>query len=77
MIEVRKAVVDNRIGMVIVGPEAPLVAGIHDFFLQDDTLKDIPVIGPVRSAALLEGSKDFAKGFLTRHNDSDFTLQEF
>lgn len=41
-IEVRKAVVDNRIGIVIVGPEAPLVAGIHDFFLQDDTLKGIP-----------------------------------
>jgi len=66
-IEVRKAVADNRIGIVIVGPEAPLVAGIHDFFLQDDTLKGIPVVGPRRSAALLEGSKDFAKGFLTRH----------
>jgi phosphoribosylamine--glycine ligase len=53
---------------VVVGPEAPLVGGIHDFFLQDDFLKSIPVIGPVRSAARLEGSKDFAKAFLTRHN---------
>ncbi len=65
---VKKAVADNRIGMVVVGPEAPLVGGIHDFFLQDDFLKSIPVIGPVRSAARLEGSKDFAKAFLTRHN---------
>ena len=46
----------------------PLVGGIHDFFLQDDFLRNIPVIGPVQSAARLEGSKDFAKAFLTRHN---------
>jgi phosphoribosylamine---glycine ligase len=65
---VKKAIADNRIGMVVIGPEAPLVGGIHDFFLQDDFLKGVPVIGPVRSAALLEGSKDFAKAFLTRHN---------
>ena len=54
--------------MVVVGPEAPLVGGIHDFFLHDDHLKDVPVIGPVSSAARLEGSKDFAKAFLMRHN---------
>ncbi len=65
--EVKKAVADNNIGIVIVGPEAPLVGGIHDFFLHDDLLKKVPVIGPVKSAALLEGSKDFAKSFLTRH----------
>jgi len=65
--EVKKAVIDSNAGMVVVGPEAPLVAGIHDFFLKDDFLKDIPVIGPDRSAARLEGSKDFAKGFLVRH----------
>ncbi|MCX6253857.1 MAG: phosphoribosylamine--glycine ligase, partial [Bacteroidia bacterium] len=53
--------------IVIVGPEAPLVAGINDFFLNDSTLKNIPVIGPDKSAARLEGSKDFAKAFLTRH----------
>jgi phosphoribosylamine--glycine ligase len=65
--EVRKAVLDNKIDMVIVGPEAPLVAGIHDYFLGDSDLRNIPVIGPSRSAARLEGSKDFAKDFLTRH----------
>ena len=64
---IRKAVTEFRIGMVVVGPEAPLVAGIHDFFLQDDSLKNIPVIGPVKSAARLEGSKDFAKAFLTKY----------
>jgi phosphoribosylamine--glycine ligase len=65
--EVKKSVLENSIDIVIVGPEAPLVAGIHDFFLNDSKLKDIPVIGPDRSAARLEGSKDFAKDFLTRH----------
>ncbi|HSN50172.1 MAG TPA: phosphoribosylamine--glycine ligase, partial [Bacteroidales bacterium] len=65
---VKKAVADHGIGMVVVGPEAPLVGGIHDFFLEDEFLRNIPVIGPVRSAARLEGSKDFAKAFLTRHN---------
>jgi phosphoribosylamine--glycine ligase len=62
-----KAVRENNIKIVIVGPEAPLVSGIHDFFLADSFLKDIPVIGPSKSAARLEGSKDFAKEFLTRH----------
>jgi len=65
--EVKKAVIDHNIGIVIVGPEAPLVGGIHDFFLHDETLREIPVIGPVKSAALLEGSKNFAKAFMTRH----------
>ncbi len=66
--EVRKAVLENKIDIVIVGPEAPLVGGIHDFFLKDATLNKIPVIGPDKSAARLEGSKDFAKAFLFRHN---------
>lgn len=66
--EVKKAVIENSIDIVIVGPEAPLVNGIHDFFLGDDYLKNIPLIGPDKSAARLEGSKDFAKYFLTRHN---------
>ncbi len=65
--EVKSAVLENKIDIVIVGPEAPLVNGIHDFFLGDTILKSIPVIGPDRSAARLEGSKDFAKAFLTRH----------
>jgi phosphoribosylamine---glycine ligase len=54
--------------MVIVGPEAPLVAGIHDFFLNDSYLRNIPLIGPSGKAAMLEGSKDFAKSFLVRHS---------
>jgi phosphoribosylamine--glycine ligase len=65
--EVKGAVIGNKINIVVVGPEAPLVAGIHDYFLEDDLLKDIPVIGPDRSAARLEGSKSFAKGFLVRN----------
>jgi len=64
---IKKAVLGNGIKMVIVGPEAPLVAGIHDFFLRDEFLKNIPVIGPEKSAARLEGSKDFAKAFMTRN----------
>ena len=65
--QVRKEVLENKIDIVIVGPEAPLVKGIHDFFLNDAILKDVPVIGPDKSAARLEGSKDFAKKFLTKH----------
>ena len=64
---VGRVVRDNDIKIVIVGPEAPLVSGIHDYFLADGFLKSIPVIGPSKSAARLEGSKDFAKDFLTRH----------
>ncbi|MBW6460735.1 MAG: phosphoribosylamine--glycine ligase [Bacteroidales bacterium] len=59
---------EKQIGMVVVGPEAPLVDGIHDFFLAHPDLKKISVIGPQRNAAMLEGSKDFAKAFLTRHH---------
>jgi phosphoribosylamine--glycine ligase len=65
---VRKAVLENSIDMILVGPEVPLVAGISDFFAADRELSAIPVIGPVSSAARLEGSKDFAKGFMTRHS---------
>jgi len=65
---VRQFVLANNINMVIVGPEDPLVNGIHDFFLEDENLKNIPVIGPVRKAAMLEGSKEFAKQFMNRHN---------
>jgi phosphoribosylamine--glycine ligase len=65
---VKKAVLEKNIGMMIVGPEAPLVSGIYDFFAADRAVNHIPVIGPGKSAARLEGSKDFAKGFLTRHN---------
>ena len=65
---IRQLVLDKQIGMVVVGPEVPLVDGIHDFFLADPLLDKIPVIGPNRQAAMLEGSKDFAKEFLKRHH---------
>ncbi|MCU0461463.1 MAG: phosphoribosylamine--glycine ligase [Bacteroidales bacterium] len=74
---VKKAVLDHKIKMVVVGPEAPLVAGIHDFFLSDSDLKGIPVIGPDKSAARLEGSKDFAKSFLVRHNIPTASYRSF
>ncbi|NCA76686.1 MAG: phosphoribosylamine--glycine ligase [Alphaproteobacteria bacterium] len=64
---IRAAVFQHNIGMVVVGPEDPLVHGIHDFFLSDPDLQKIPVIGPARQAAMLEGSKDFAKRFMVRH----------
>ena len=65
---IKTAVVAQAIELVIVGPEDPLVHGIHDFFLADQQLKNIPVIGPQQSAAALEGSKEFAKAFMKRHN---------
>ena len=65
--QVRQSVLDHGIHLVLVGPEAPLVAGIRDFFLADSTLRHIPVIGPSKAGALLEGSKDFSKEFMHRH----------
>ena len=65
---IKTAVLAQAIDLVIVGPEDPLVNGIHDFFLADQQLKNIPVIGPQQSAAALEGSKEFAKAFMKRHN---------
>src|SRR5690554_1197898 len=64
---IKTAVLTHEIQMVVVGPEDPLVLGIYDFFQQDDALKDIPVIGPSKAAAQLEGSKEFAKEFMIRH----------
>ena len=64
---IRTFVLNNRIEMVVVGPEDPLVKGIYDFFRDDAELKDIAVIGPSKAGAVLEGSKDFAKGFMQRH----------
>ena len=65
---IKKAVIENNINMVVVGPEDPLVNGIVDFFSQDNVIKDIPVIGPGKIAAQLEGSKDFSKKFMLRHH---------
>ncbi len=64
---IKTFVIEKEIDMVVVGPEVPLVEGIHDFFLQDQVLNTVPVIGPVSRAAQLEGSKDFAKNFMNKH----------
>lgn len=74
---VKSVVLANNIEMVVVGPEAPLVEGIHDFFLADDALKTIPVIGPKKDGALLEGSKDFSKQFMEKHNIPTAKYQSF
>ena len=74
---VKKAVIAHDIQMVIVGPEAPLVNGVHDFFLADDELKSIPVIGPKKDGALLEGSKDFSKEFMFKHGIPTAKYQSF
>ncbi|CAM1334378.1 phosphoribosylamine--glycine ligase [Tenacibaculum aestuariivivum] len=66
--QVKEVVLQNEINMVVVGPEAPLVEGIHDFFLADNELKNIAIIGPKKDGALLEGSKDFSKQFMIKHN---------
>ena len=76
-IEVKTAVLENNIDIVIVGPEAPLTMGIHDFFLNDSKLRNIPLIGPDKTAAQLEGSKEFAKDFLTRHNIPTSAFRSF
>jgi len=64
---VKALVLKENIQMVVVGPEEPLVNGIHDFFLADAALTNIPVIGPKKEGAILEGSKDFSKQFMARH----------
>lgn len=65
---VKQFVLSHNINMVVVGPEEPLVLGIYDFFKADNEIKHIPVIGPSKAGAQLEGSKDFAKQFMMRHN---------
>ena len=65
---VKQFVADNSIGMVVVGPEDPLVKGIYDELKADPRTSSVPVIGPSKAGAVLEGSKDFAKGFMQRHN---------
>ena len=63
-----KFALENAVNLVLVGPEEPLVKGIHNFFLADERLKNIPVIGPQREGAQLEGSKNFSKQFMVRHS---------
>ena len=65
---IKTFVLENKVEMIVVGPEDPLVLGVYDFFKNDESLKNIPVIGPSKNGAQLEGSKEFAKEFLVRHN---------
>ena len=74
---IKKFVLSNNIKMVVVGPEDPLVNGISDFFKQDALLKDVNVIGPSKRGALLEGSKERAKEFMTMHNIPTAAYQSF
>jgi len=65
--KVKQFVLSHKVDLVVVGPEDPLVNGIHDFFLQDKEIKHVGVVGPEKLGAQLEGSKDFAKDFMFRH----------
>ena len=66
--KIREFVLTEEIELVLVGPEAPLVNGIYDFFQKDEALKKVSLIGPSKKGAELEGSKEFAKKFMIRHN---------
>ena len=74
---IKDTVLTHQINMVVVGPEDPLVNGLYDYFLKDDLLKDIPVIGPSKEGAQLEGSKDYAKQFMFRHNIPTAAYESF
>lgn len=74
---IKEAVIAHKINLVIVGPEVPLVEGIHDFFLKEPLLKNVAVIGPQKYAAQLEGSKEFAKEFMQRHQIPTAAYQSF
>ena len=65
---VKELILSEDINMVVVGPEDPLVKGIHDYIASDPDIADVPVIGPRKEAAMLEGSKEFAKEFMNRHD---------
>ena len=75
--ELKKFVYTNHIDMVVVGPEDPLVKGIYDNFANDPLTCNIPVIGPSKAGAVLDGSKDFAKAFMQRHNIPTARYQTF
>ncbi|MCK5135652.1 MAG: phosphoribosylamine--glycine ligase [Bacteroidales bacterium] len=74
---IKKLVLDEGINLVVVGPEVPLVAGVADFFKEDAELKEIPVIGPDKKGAELEGSKDFAKMFMHEYNIPSGSFRTF
>ena len=75
--EVGAFVVDHHVQMLVVGPEAPLVAGIADYFAETPALHDVLVVGPRRQGAMLEGSKDYAKAFMSRHKIPTARYQTF
>lgn len=74
---IKQAVIQYQIDLVIVGPEEPLVKGIHDFFLEDKAISNVGFIGPQKAAATLEGSKAFAKEFMFRHQIPTAAYKEF
>ncbi|GAK88242.1 phosphoribosylamine-glycine ligase [Nonlabens ulvanivorans] len=74
---IKEFVLENNVQMVVVGPEAPLVEGIYDYFQEDAALKDVNVIGPSKQAAMLEGSKEFAKEFMERNEVPTAAYQSF
>ncbi|MCB9363808.1 MAG: phosphoribosylamine--glycine ligase [Flavobacteriales bacterium] len=74
---IKNFVLENGINMVVVGPEDPLVNGVHDFFLADEQLKKIPIIGPKKDGAELEGSKEFSKKFMQKHGVPTARYQSF
>ncbi len=75
--KIKEFVVANSVDMVVVGPEDPLVKGVYDDLKADERTKNIPVIGPSKAGAVLEGSKDFAKAFMQRHNIPTAKYQTF
>ena len=74
---IKSAVLEHNIKLVVVGPEAPLVDGIYDFFQSDEALNSIPVIGPSKEGAQLEGSKEFSKIFMEKHGVPTARYQSF
>lgn len=75
--EIKKVVINHSINLVVVGPEEPLVKGIHDFFLNDKDLSGVDIIGPQKHGSMLEGSKSFAKDFMKRHQIPTAKYSEF
>ncbi|MRX47264.1 phosphoribosylamine--glycine ligase [Pedobacter puniceum] len=74
---IKAFVLQNEVNLILVGPEEPLVKGIHDYFLADDDLRNIPVIGPKKDGAQLEGSKDFSKNFMEKYKIPTAASQTF
>ena len=74
---IKKAVLEHAIEMVVIGPEDPLVQGVYDFFKEDADLKQVKVVGPSKRGALLEGSKERAKEFMSQHNIPTAAYESF